>query len=134
MHSFDRRENERLLAMRREDERLALEEEERIRSNVLKILSDKEFRQQINIEDEVKQMKNESRSWINPKDLTREIERMLNEKHDYNFSVDLSGMKRTSGGKDIVEQDKPNFVSISPLELEPKNVARKPPGASKYEE
>jgi hypothetical protein len=131
---FFRQENERLVSIRREDERLALEEEERIRSNVLKILSDKEFRQQINIEDEVKQIKNESRSWINPKDLTREIERMLNEKHDYNFSVDLSGMKRTSGGKDIVEQDKPNFVSISPLELEPKNVARKPPGASKYEE
>jgi hypothetical protein len=37
VHSFDRRENERLLAMRREDERLALEEE-RIRSNILDLL------------------------------------------------------------------------------------------------
>ncbi len=138
MNSYDvcffRQENERLLSIRREDERLALEEEERIRSNVLNILSEKEFQQQINIEDEVKQIKIESRSWINPKELTREIERMLNEKHDYNYSIDLSGVKRTVGGKEIIEQDKPNLVSISPLELEPKNVARKPPGASKYEE
>ncbi len=88
----------------------------------------------MNIEDEVKQIKNESRSWINPNDLSREIERMLNEKHDYNFSVDLAGIKRTPTGKEIVEQEKPNLVSISPLDLEPKNVARKPPGASKYEE
>ena len=123
-----------MLAIRREDERVALEEEERIRSNVLNLLSEKEFQRQVNVEDEVKQVKSESRSWINPKDLTREIERMLNEKHDYNYSIDLSGVKRTAGGKEIVEHDKPSLVSISPLELEPKNVARKPPGASKYEE
>ena len=59
---------------------------------------------------------------------------MLNEKHDYNFSIDLAGTKRTVGGKEIVEQDQPNLVSIAPHELEPKTVARKPPGASKYEE
>lgn len=59
---------------------------------------------------------------------------MLNEKHDYNFSIDLAGLKRTVSGKEIVDQDQPNLVSISPLDLEPKNVARKPPGASKYEE
>lgn len=59
---------------------------------------------------------------------------MLNEKHDYNYSIDLAGIKRTQSGKDIVDQDKPNLVSIAPLDLEPKNVARKPPGASKYEE
>ncbi len=111
-----------------------MEEEERIRSEVLTLLSEKEFRQQLDIEEEVKQMKTESRSWINPKDLSKEIERMLNEKHDYNFSVDLAGMKRTQSGKDIVDQEKPNLVSIAPLDLEPKNVARKPPGASKYEE
>ncbi len=123
-----------MLTIRREDERVALEEEERIRSNVLNFLSENEFQRQVNVEDEVKQIKSESRSWINPKDLTREIERMLNEKHDYNYSVDLSGVKRTFGGKEIVEHDKPSLVSISPLELEPKKVARKPPGASKYEE
>jgi hypothetical protein len=132
--SIFRQENERLLAVRREDERLALEDEERIRSEILNILSEKEFRQHLNIEDEVKQIKTESRSWINPNDLEREIERMLNEKHDYNFSIDLAGLKRTSTGKEIIDQDKPNLVSISPLELEPKTVARKPPGASKYEE
>jgi hypothetical protein len=59
---------------------------------------------------------------------------MLNEKHDYNFSIDLSGLKRTQTGKEIPDQNKPNLVSISPFESEPKNVARKPPGASKYEE
>ncbi len=132
--SIFRQENERLLAVRREDERLALEDEERIRSEILNILSEKEFRQHLNIEDEVKQIKTESRSWINPNDLEREIERMLNEKHDYNFSIDLAGLKRTSTGKEIIDQDKPNLVSISPLELEPKTVTRKPPGASKYEE
>jgi hypothetical protein len=120
--------------MRREDERLALEEEERIRSQVLNILSEKEFREHSNIEEEVKQIKKESRSWVNPKDLTREIERMLNEKHDYNFSIDLSGMKRTQTGNEIIDKEKPKLVSISPFEEEPKNVARKPPGASKYEE
>ena len=120
--------------MRREDERLALEDEERIRSNILNLLSEKDFRRQMSIEDEVKQIKAESRSWINPADLTREIERMLNEKHDYNYSVDLAGVKRTAGGKEIVEQETPSLVSISPFELEPKIVARKPPGASKYEE
>ena len=40
---------------------------------------------------------------------------MLNEKHDYNYSIDLSGIKRTPIGKEIIEQDKPNLVSISPL-------------------
>ncbi|CAF1003427.1 unnamed protein product [Rotaria sordida] len=129
-----KQENERLLAMRRNDERLALEEEERLRSQVLNILSEKEFNKHLNIEEEVKQIKKESRSWVNPNDLSREIERMLNEKHDYNFSIDLTGIKRTQSGKDIVDQNKPDLVSISPFELEPKNVARKPPGASKYEE
>jgi len=133
VHSFDRRENERLLAMRREDERLALEEE-RIRSNILDLLIRKKFQRQMNIEEEVKQIKAESRSWINPKDLTREIEGMFNEKHDYNYSINLSEVKRTVDGNEIVEQEKPNLVSIAPLELEPKSVARKPPGASKYEE
>jgi hypothetical protein len=92
------------------------------------------LKEHIDIEDEVKQLKQESRSWINPNDLSREIERMLNEKHDYNFSIDLAGIKRTPTGKEIVDQDKSSLVSISPHELEPKNVARKPPGASKYEE
>lgn len=123
-----------MLNIRREDERLALKEEEDIRANVLNILSEKEFQRQINVDDQVKQLKTESRSWINPNDLTREIERMLNEKHDYNYSIDLSGVKRTSGGKEIVQHDQPNLVSIAPLELEPKKLARKPPGASKYEE
>lgn len=127
-------ENQRLFKIRQEDERKTTEEEERIRSNVLNILSAKEFDKHTNIENEVKQIKSESRSWINPNDLTREIERMLNEKHDYNFSIDLAGTKRTVGGKEIVEQDQPNLVSIAPHELEPKTVARKPPGASKYEE
>ena len=111
-----------------------MKEEEDIRANVLNVLSGKEFHRQINVDEEVKQLKMESRSWINPNDLTREIERMLNEKHDYNYSIDLSGVKRTSGGKEIVQQDQPHLVSIAPLELEPKNLARKPPGASKYEE
>jgi hypothetical protein len=88
----------------------------------------------MNIEEEVKQIKAESRSWINPKDLTREIERMFHEKHDYNYSINLSEVKRTAEGNEIVEQEKPNLVSIAPLKLEPKSVARKPPGASKYEE
>lgn len=88
----------------------------------------------MNIEDEVKRMKIESRSWIKPEDLTKEIERMLNEKHDYNFSIDLNGTKRTSNGTDFVQQDRPNLVTLSPLDLEPKTVQRKPPGASKYEE
>jgi Asp-tRNA(Asn)/Glu-tRNA(Gln) amidotransferase B subunit len=131
---FFRQENERLLSIRREDERLELEEEENIRSKILNILSEKEFNRQINIEDEVKKIKIESRSWINSKDLTREIERILNEKHDYNYSIDLSGIKRTQIGKEIIEQDKPNLVSISPFDLEQKNLSRKPPGASKYEE
>lgn len=99
----------------------------------MNILSEKEFQDNLNIEEEVKQIKKESRSWVNPNDLTREIERMLNEKHDYNFSIDLAGIKRTQTGKEINEQIKTNLVSISPFELEPKNVARKPPGASKYE-
>jgi len=129
-----RQENERLLSIRREDERLALEDEEKIRSEILNILSEKEFNRQINIEDEVKKIKIESRSWINSKDLTREIERILNEKHDYNYSIDLSGIKRTPTGKEIIDQDKPNLVSISPFDLERKTVSRKPPGASKYEE
>ena len=120
--------------MRRNDERLESEEEERIRSQVLNILSEKQFQEQLNIEDEVKQIKTESRSWVNPNDLSREIERMLNEKHDYNCSVDLAGIKRTETGKEIVDQNKANLVSISPFELEPKKVGRKPPGASKYEE
>ncbi|CAF1113953.1 unnamed protein product [Adineta ricciae] len=132
--SMVNQENERLLAVRREDERVALEEEERIRSQVLNVLSEKEFREHLNVEEEVKQMKNESRSWINPNDLSREIERMLNEKHDYNFSIDLAGKKRTQSGKEIVEDNKSKLVSISSFESEPKNVARKPPGASKYEE
>ncbi|CAF1168009.1 unnamed protein product [Rotaria sp. Silwood1] len=127
-------ENERLLTMRRNDERLLLEEEERIRSQVINILSEKQFNEHLNIEEEVKQIKNESRSWVNKNDLLREIERMLNEKHDYNFSIDLAGIKRTQLGKDIIDQHKPNLVSITSFELEPKNVARKPPGASKYEE
>ena len=129
-----RAENERLLNVRREDERAALDEEEKIRSNILNYLSEDEFRRQINVDEEVKQLKIESRSWINPKDLTREIERMLNEKHDYNYSVDLQGVKRTAAGKEIVEQEQPNLVSHVPFESEPKHVARKPPGASKYEE
>lgn len=79
-------------------------------------------------------MKAESRSWINPNDLTREIERVLNEKHDYNYSIDLSGTKRTQTEKEIQQQDKPNLVTLAPFDLEPKNVQRKPPGASKYEE
>jgi hypothetical protein len=131
---FFSQENERLLAMRREDERLAQEEEEKIRSQVLNILSEKQFHEHQNIEEEVKQMKKESRSWINPNDLSREIERMLNEKHDYNYSIDLAGIKRTQTGKEISDEHKPDLVSISPFELEPKNVTRKPPGASKYEE
>ncbi|CAF2767822.1 unnamed protein product [Rotaria sp. Silwood2] len=129
-----KQENERLLTMRRNDERLALEEEENIRSQILNILSEKQFNEHINIEEEVKQIKTESRSWVNPNDLIREIERMLNEKHDYNFSIDLAGIKRTHLGKEIVDQNKTNLVSMSPFEFEPKNVARKPPGASKYEE
>ena len=129
-----RKENECLLAVRRNDERLALEEEERIRSQVLNMLSEKQWTKHLNIEEEVKRVKEESRSWINPNDLSREIERMLNEKHDYNFSTDLAGKKRTQIGQEILEQDKSNLVSISPFELEPKNVTRKPPGASKYEE
>ena len=129
-----RKENERLLNQRREDERIELEDEEQIRSNILKILSEKEFHQQLNIEEEVKRIKNEYRSWVNPNDLDREIERMLNEKHDYNYSIDLTGTKRTQTGKEIHQQDKPSFVSIAPFDLEPKNVQRKSPGASKYEE
>lgn len=120
--------------MRQEDERVALEEEEKIRSNILKFLSEEEFQRQVNVEQEVKQVKSESRAWINPKDLTREIERMLNEKHDYNFSVDLEGVKRTTSGKEIGRQEQPNLVSHAPFESEPKHVARKPPGASRYEE
>lgn len=59
---------------------------------------------------------------------------MFNEKHDYNFSIDLAGIKRSQSGKEILDEKKPNLVTMSPFELEPKNVARKPPGASKYEE
>ncbi|CAF3899726.1 unnamed protein product [Rotaria magnacalcarata] len=129
-----KQENERLLTMRRSDERFELEEEERIRSRVLNMLSEKQFREHLNIEDEVKQIKNESRAWVNPNDLSREIERMLNEKHDYNFSIDLTGTKRTQTGKEISDENQSNLVTISPFELEPKNVSRKPPGASKYEE
>ncbi|CAF1224327.1 unnamed protein product [Adineta steineri] len=129
-----KQENERLFAMRREDERRALEEEEGIRSQVLNVLSEKQFNKHLNIEEEVKQMKKESRSWINPNQLSNEIERMLNEKYDYNYSIDLAGIKRTQLGKEIVEDTKPNLVSMSPFESESKNVARKPPGASKYEE
>lgn len=122
--------------MRRDDERVALEEEERIRSDVLGMLSEKQFTRQLSIEDEVKQMKLESRSWIDPKNLSREIERMLNEKHDYNFSIDLAGKRRTQSGKEISDEqhDKSSLVSIAPFDAEPKRVARKPPGASKYEE
>ena len=140
VRSFDsfwrcfRKENERLLAVRREDERVELEEEERIRSQVLNLLSEKEFQRQVNIEDEVKQMKNEARSWVNPTDLSREIERMLNEKHDYQFSIDLAGIKRTSAGQEILDKSQSNRVSMLPFDNQPKNVQRKPPGASKYEE
>ncbi|CAF5170705.1 unnamed protein product, partial [Rotaria sp. Silwood1] len=84
LEAFLLEENERLLTMRRNDERLLLEEEERIRSQVINILSEKQFNEHLNIEEEVKQIKNESRSWVNKNDLLREIERMLNEKHDYN--------------------------------------------------
>ena len=36
----------------------------------------------MNIEEEMKQIKAEYHSWINPKDFTYEIERMFNDKHD----------------------------------------------------
>ena len=120
--------------MRREDERVALEEEERIRSQVLDFLSEKEFQRQVNVEDEVKQMKKEARSWVNPADLSREIERMLNEKHEYQFSIDLAGIKRTPAGQEILDKTQSNRVSMLPFDAQPKHVQRKPPGASKYEE
>lgn len=41
---------------------------------------------------------------------------------------------KPAGENEIVEQEKPNLVSIAPLELEPKSVARKPLSASEYEE
>ena len=53
--------------MRREDEPFVLEEE-RIRSNIVDLLSENEFQRQIDIEDEVQQIKAESRSWIKRKD------------------------------------------------------------------
>ena len=134
MEKCFRKENERLLAVRREDERVELEEEERIRSQVLNILSEKEFQRQVNVEEEVKQMKKESRSWVNPTDLSREVERMLNEKHDYQFSIDLAGIKRTPAGQEIIDKNQSNRVSMLPFEAQPKSVQRKPPGASKYEE
>ena len=84
-----------MLNVRREDERKVLEEEEKIRSNVLKVLSEKEFSRHLNVEDEVKRMKIESRSWIKPEDLTKEIERMLNEKHGYN-NLDRSQWNKTN--------------------------------------
>lgn len=120
--------------MRRDEERKELEDEERIRSQVFNVLSEKEFHQHTNIEDQVKQLKNESRSWIKPKDLTKEIERMLNEKVDYSFSIDLAGVKRTTAGQEIRQDDQKSLVKHSPFESEPKTVQRKAPGASKYEE
>jgi len=99
-------ENQRLLNVRSEDERLEREEEIRLRSQVLEILSDKQFRQHIDADEYVKQIKEEAQLWINPNDLSREIERMLDEKHDYNFSIDLTGTKQTSTGQKIVDEEK----------------------------
>jgi len=128
-------ENQRLLNVRSEDERLEREEEIRLRSQVLEILSDKQFRQHIDADEYVKQIKEEAQLWINPNDLSREIERMLDEKHDYNFSIDLTGTKQTSTGQKIVDEEKKrSFVTMAPFEYESKKVERKPPGASKYEE
>lgn len=123
-----------MLTVRRDEERKELEDEERIRSQVFNVLSEKEFHQHTNIEDQVKQLKNESRSWIKPKDLTKEIERMLNEKVDYSFSIDLAGVKRTTAGQEIRQDDQKSLVTHSPFESQPKTVQRKAPGASKYEE
>ena len=120
--------------MRRDEERKELEDEERIRSQVFNVLSEREFDQHANVEDQVKQLKSESRSWINPKDLTKEIERMLNEKVDYSFSIDLAGVKRTQSGQEILQQEQKSLVTHSPFESQPKIVQRKAPGASKYEE
>ncbi|CAF0748464.1 unnamed protein product [Didymodactylos carnosus] len=130
-------ENDRLLDVRLEDERLELEEEMKIKNQVISVLGTRAEQKLADIEAEVKRMKLESKSHINPNDLDLEIERMLNEKHDYDYSINLQGTKKLKGGQTIDEQqqmfDGRKLIKDAPYELEPKQVERKAPGSSKYE-
>lgn len=48
-------------------------------------------------EDRVKRLKEKVKTFIDPNDLEFEIEKMLNERNDYNFSINTSGLMFKSG-------------------------------------
>jgi hypothetical protein len=83
--------NEQILKVQLEDLRKSLE--------LKKIEAKKDFLEMKAINDEyvnvanekLKKLKDEAKTFINEENLDREIDKMLNEHFDYNFSVDASG-------------------------------------------
>lgn len=111
--------NEKILNLQMTDLEIKKKEEKEIKERKLLKLKEEEAKIKEIVEIKVREVKEKAKKFIDPTKLDYEIEKMLNERIDYNFCINSKGVKYKENTSDL--------LSSSVNELENKTKDTLPP-------